>query len=80
MYFEDFVGKHWTERSAIPMGKHFFEMTQRYNGRTRPGISSRRLRSGIRRFPFTEPLHQIGSSLGDFRRGVSSSLPCTRLR
>ena len=80
MYFEDFVGKHWTERSAIPMGKHFFEMTQRYNGRTRLTISGQRLRSGIRRFPFTEPLHQIGSSLGDFRRGVSSSLPCTRLR
>ena len=47
----------------------------RFNGRTRPGISAGRLRSGIRRVPFTEPSHQTGSSLGDFHRGVSSSLP-----
>ena len=77
MYFEDFVGKHWTERSAIPMGKHFFEMTQRFNGRTRLTISGQRLRSGIRRFLNAEPSHQIGSSLGIVRRGMSSSLPCT---
>ena len=47
------------------MGKQFFEVTSRYNGRTRYGISSIRLRSGITGGSVTEALHQSGILSGN---------------
>lgn len=45
----------------------------RGNGRTRPGISSGRLGSGIVQGGIAEPFQQTGSSLSDLSRRMSSS-------
>jgi len=40
VYFKTLKVKHWSKRTAVTIGKKFFEVTYRYNGRTRYGISA----------------------------------------
>ena len=47
MYLKGLTAQHGGKRVAAPMGERFFEATKHYNGRTRPAISDRKLRSGI---------------------------------
>jgi len=75
VYFKFFAVTHCGKRSAVAEGKRLFELTKHYNGRTRYGISAKRLRSGIASYIIQSHCTKQAPLWEDDRIRVSSSQP-----